>query len=201
MVDLILASASPRRLELLHQLGLRLRVQPAHIDETPQDHEKPHAYVQRVAHEKCLAQLSATAAEGLPLLAADTTVILDQTILGKPEDASQATHMLQQLSGKRHEVATAFCISFQGHVVQQMVTTQVVFRAIDASEMKAYVDSNEWNGKAGGYAIQGRAAAFVTEVRGSITNVIGLPLAEVLLALRSLGALPCYPPPAYGATA
>ncbi len=199
MVDLILASASPRRRELLERMGLRLRVQPPHIDETPLHEEAPRAYVQRVAKEKCLALVQKSQAEALPLLAADTTVILDETILGKPEDAAEATAMLQKLAGRRHEVATAFCISFGGRIVQRTVSTQVIFRLLDPAEVAAYVASGEWEGKAGGYAIQDKAAAFVTEVRGSITNVIGLPLAEVLADLRALGALPHYPPPAFAA--
>lgn len=199
LVDLILASASPRRRELLERMGLRLRVQPAHIDETPWPQEEPRAYVQRVAKEKCLALVEKTQAEGLPLLAADTTVILDETILGKPEAAAEAATMLQKLSGRRHEVATAFCINYGGRLVQRTVSTEVLFRLLDPAEVAAYVASGEWEGKAGGYAIQDKAAAFVSEVRGSITNVIGLPLAEVLADLRALGALPHYPPTGFAA--
>lgn len=199
VVDLILASASPRRRELLERMGLRLRVEPAHIDETPLPQEAPRVYVQRVAKEKCLALVERIQGEALPLLAADTTVILDEEILGKPKDAGEATAMLQKLAGRRHEVATAFCINFGGRLVQRTISTQVIFRLLDPAEIVAYVASGEWEGKAGGYAIQDKAAAFVSEVRGSITNVIGLPLAEVLADLRALGALPHYPPAGFAA--
>ena len=199
MVDLILASASPRRRELLQQMGLRLRIQPANIDETPHPHEKPHAYVGRVAREKCLALVRTDPNQVTPILSADTSVILGEAILGKPQDGEDAGRMLQQLSGGQHEVATAFCISFRGQIVEQMVSTKVEFRSLDPREIEAYVQSREWEGKAGGYAIQDRAAAFVTQVMGSVTNVIGLPLSEVLVALRELGALPNYPPAGYGA--
>lgn len=198
--DLILASASPRRRELLERLGLRLRVQPPHIDETPEPHEEPRTYVRRVARRKCEALLASPRDQALPVLAADTTVILDETILGKPADADEARSMLQRLAGRRHEVATAFCIAFGERLVERTVSTQVVFRLLDPAEVQAYVDSREWDGKAGGYAIQDRAAAFVTELRGSVTNVIGLPLAEVLADLRAVGALAHYPAPAFGAS-
>lgn len=201
-VDLILASASPRRRELLERLGLRLAVVPADIDESPKQGEAASLYVRRVAKDKCLALAQVRAHRGFPtqiaILAADTTVVLDEQILGKPEDANEAAAMLARLSGRQHEVITAYCFALGDALIERAVTTQVSFRAIDASEATAYVASGEWQGKAGGYAVQGKAAAFVTEIRGSITNVIGLPLAQVIEDLRTANALPAYPLNAFG---
>jgi septum formation protein len=201
-VDLVLASASPRRRELLERLGLRLAVVPADIDETPHAGEAARDYVRRVAREKCVA-LQQTRhqhhlADNLAILAADTTVILDEDILGKPADIHEAAAMLGRLSGRTHEVMTAYCIAHGDSLIERQVSTQVTFRSIDPVENQAYADSYEWQGKAGGYAVQGKAAVFVSEVRGSITNVIGLPLAEVVMDLRAAAALPVYPPAAFG---
>lgn len=201
-VDLVLASASPRRRELLERLGLRLAVVPADIDETPHTNESARVYVRRVAREKCVALEARVAAHGIPdtaaIVAADTTVILDDAILGKPADEAEAAAMLASLSGRRHEVVTAYCICFGGKRIERAVSTEVSFKSIDAAEAAAYVACGEWRGKAGGYAVQGKAAVFVTDVRGSITNVIGLPLAEVVADLRAARALPMYPPAAFG---
>lgn len=205
--DLILASASPRRRELLERAGLRLRIAAPDIDETPVEGEAAADYVRRMAADKLAAALRATpaagteaeAAEGtpaarVPVLAADTIVILRGAILGKPRDESDARTMLQRLAGHRHEVTTAYRIAFGSRQADRAVTTAVAFRLIDPDELDAYVAGGEWRGKAGAYAVQGVAAAFVTELRGSPTNVIGLPLPEVLADLRALGALPTYPP-------
>jgi septum formation protein len=207
--DLVLASASPRRRELLEQLGLALVVAAVDIDESPLPREAPADYVRRVAGAKCDAAVAARA--GLPdgatlaVLAADTTVIAageaGPTILGKPADADDARRMLGRLAGRRHEVATAYRIRLGDRSVDRTVTTAVSFRALAPTEVDAYVASGEWRGKAGGYAVQGIAGAFVTELRGSHTNVIGLPLAEVLADLQALGALPAYPPDAFGGDA
>jgi septum formation protein len=199
--DLVLASASPRRRELLEQLGLALVVAAADIDETPQPGERPTDYVRRVAAAKCDAVVEARAASpsALAVLAADTTVVVAGEILGKPVDADDARRMLARLAGRRHEVATAYRIRFGAQLVERTVTTVVAFRALAPAELDAYVASGEWRGKAGGYAVQGIAAAFVSELRGSHTNVIGLPLAEVLADLQATGALPQYPPAAFGA--
>ena len=200
--DLVLASASPRRRELLEQLGLVLVIAAAEIDETPLPAERPADYVRRVAGAKCDAVAAARAAlPPLPVLGADTTVVADGEILGKPADADDARRMLGRLAGRRHEVATAYRIRAGETLVERMVTTVVAFRALAPDEIEAYVASDEWRGKAGGYAVQGIAGAFVTELRGSHTNVIGLPLAEVLADLRATGALPRWPPAAFGARA
>ncbi len=205
--DLVLASASPRRRELLGQLGLVLEVTPANVDETPQPGERPADYVRRVAAAKCAAVVDARAAvigtlpapPALPVLAADTIVIVDDQIFGQPTDEADARRMLLALSGRRHDVTTATCISFGGKTLERAITTVVSFRSLQPAELDAYLASDEWRGKAGGYAVQGRAAVFVTELRGSHTNVIGLPIAEVVADLRALEALPRYPPPAFGA--
>lgn len=198
---LVLASASPRRRELLSRLGLSLLVSPVEIDETPAPGERPADYVRRVAGEKCDAALAALAgaSAALPVLAADTTVIVDAEILGKPAGPDDARRMLARLAGRRHDVTTAYRVRFGARMVERAVTTAVSFRALQPAEIDAYLASREWEGKAGGYAVQGIAAAFVTDLRGSHTNVIGLPLAEVLADLLALGALGGYPPAAFGA--
>jgi septum formation protein len=201
--DLVLASASPRRRELLERLGLVLVVAAAELDETALPGERPNDYVRRVAGAKCDAVAAARAglAPALPVLAADTTVVVAGEILGKPADAEDARRMLTRLAGRRHEVATAYRLRFGGGLVERVVTTAVAFRALAPAEIDAYVASGEWRGKAGGYAVQGIAGAFVTELRGSHTNVIGLPLAEVLADLQAAGALPRWPPPGFGQAA
>jgi septum formation protein len=200
--DLVLASASPRRRELLEGLGLRLVVAAVDIDETPQPGERPLDYVRRVAGGKCDAAVARGGLDArLAVLAADTTVIAASEagfVLGKPTDEADARRMLERLAGRKHEVATAYRIRLGERVVERTVTTVVAFRALTLAEIDAYVASGEWRGKAGGYAVQGIAGAFVTELRGSHTNVIGLPVAEVLADLQALGALPRYPPPGFG---
>jgi septum formation protein len=198
--DLVLASASPRRRELLEQLGLVLEVTPANVDETPRPDERPADYVRRVAAAKCdtVAGARDPALPAIPVLAADTIVVVDNQILGQPADEADARRMLLALAGRRHEVTTAYRISFAGRSLERAVTTTVSFRSLRPAEIDAYVASGEWRGKAGGYAVQGRAGAFVPELRGSHTNVIGLPVAEVLADLQALEALPRYPPPAFG---
>jgi septum formation protein len=196
--DLILASASPRRRELLMSMGLALAIEPVDLDETVRDGEPVRAYAARVAGEKCDAAIARLGTPKLAVLAADTIVSLANQILGKPADEAEATRMLNQLAGHRHEVLTAYRIRFDEKTVERVVSTQVNFRSLDAKEIAPYLASNEWRGKAGAYAIQGIAGGFVTDVRGSFTNVVGLPLAEVLADLRALQALPGYPPAAFG---
>jgi septum formation protein len=197
--DLILASASPRRRELLESLGLVLTVESVDLDESVRQGEAVRDYAVRVAAEKCDAAVARLGAPALAVLAADTVVAIGQEILGKPADEAQAEAMLRKLSGHRHEVLTAFCIRHGERKLERLVTTFVTFRSIETKEIAAYVASGEWRGKAGGYAIQGIAGCFVTDIRGSFTSVVGLPVAEVLADLRALEALPRYPPPAFGA--
>lgn len=180
---LILASASPRRRELLERIGFVLSVQPADADERVVPGETATAYAVRVA------ALKADSIAGGWVLAADTVVEIDGAILGKAADEAEARSMLEQLLGREHRVTTAFSIRGpQGVAADRHVTTEVSMRAASAGEIDGYVAAGEWRGKAGAYAVQGMAAAFVTGIRGSITNVIGLPLAEVVQALAAAGA-------------
>jgi septum formation protein len=188
-VPLLLASASPRRRELLERIGLAIEVHPADVDERPQDGEPPEAYVARIARAKAIAIARRS---DLWVLAADTTVTLDGTILGKADSPEEATKMLRWLSGRTHQVLTAFVLVGERDGVtcvrEGLVSSDVAMVDIDAATLADYVASGEWRGKAGAYAIQGIAAALVSEVRGSVTNVVGLPLAEVIAALREVGA-------------
>jgi septum formation protein len=183
MAALVLASASPRRLELLTRVGLEIEVLPAAIDETPQMAERPSACALRLASEKAAA--AAAQAPDRWVLAADTVVEVDGVMLGKPLDAVEAAAMLAQLAGRSHRVVTGYAIRGpDGASTARAVTTEVEFRELGADEIDGYLASGEWRGKAGGYAAQGIAAAFVVAVRGSFTNVVGLPLAEVLMDLE-----------------
>ncbi|HMG21205.1 MAG TPA: nucleoside triphosphate pyrophosphatase [Kofleriaceae bacterium] len=187
-LPLLLASASPRRRELLERVGLAIEVHPANVDERAQDGEAPEAYVARIARSKAIA--IARRSE-LWVLAADTTVTLDGAILGKADSPEEATKMLRWLSGRRHRVLTAFVLVGERDGVtcvrEGLVASEVAMVDFDAPTLADYVASGEWRGKAGAYAIQGIGAALVASVHGSVTNVVGLPLAEVLAALREVG--------------
>ena len=189
---MILASASPRRRELLERVGLALEVVPADVDETPVAGEEPTAYARRVARAKAAAV--ASRAPGRWVLAADTVVELDGEILGKPGGPGEAAAMLGRLSGRSHRVVTAFALRApSGDEVTRAVATEVAFRAAGSDEIASYVRTGEWRDKAGAYAAQGIAAAFVIRVSGSFTNVVGLPLAEVIEELARAGAaVPSY---------
>lgn len=192
--SLLLASASPRRRELLVRVGVEIEVQPADVDETPAAGEEPLVYARRVARAK--ADVVAARAPDRWVLAADTVVEIDGDILGKAADPAEALAMLERLSARTHRVLTAFVLRGPGgRVLARDVATEVVFRAVSSDELAAYVRAGEWRGKAGAYAAQGMAAAFVAAVRGSFTNVVGLPLVEVLEELVRAGAAS----PHYGA--
>jgi len=181
---LILASNSPRRRGFLQQLGLSFEVQAADLDESVRSGEVPTAYVERLAREK--AQAVAGKAPGALVLGADTTVVAGEAILGKPVDASDAERMLASLSGREHDVFTGVAVA--GPVVlSQVVRTRVRFRAVSAQEIAWYVRTGEPLDKAGAYAIQGIAGAFVTAIEGSPSSVVGLPLAETVELLRRAG--------------
>jgi septum formation protein len=190
-LPLLLASASPRRRELLERIGLAIEVHPADVDERPQDGETPEAYVARIARAKAIAIARRS---DLWVLAADTTVTLDGAILGKADTPEEATKMLRWLSGRTHQVLTAFVLVGErdGKTCfrEGLVSSDVVMIDFDAATLADYVASGEWRGKAGAYAVQGIAAALVSYVRGSITNVIGLPLAEVAQVLSRSGVPP-----------
>ena len=188
---LILASASPRRLELLRQVGIEpATVAPAAIDEAPRARERPAHYARRMAREKAEAVASDHA--DAFVLGADTVVALGRRILPKAEDEAAARACLERLSGRRHRVLGGLAvIAPDGRRAERLVATAVTFKRLEAREIAAYLASGEWRGKAGGYAIQGRAAAFIPRINGSYPNVVGLPLTETLALLTGLG----YPPP------
>ena len=182
---LVLGSASPRRLELLAALGVEpAAIRPADIDETPLKGELPRAYVRRMAREKALAvPLSADEA----VLAADTTVCVGSRILGKPEDRAEAERFLRLMSGRRHRVITAVALRTAERLWERDVETAVRVKPLSEAEIAAYLDSGEWQGKAGGYGIQGRASAFIPWLSGSYSAVVGLPLAETAALLDAAG--------------
>ena len=186
-LELILASASPRRRELLAQLAIPFTVIPANIDESAWPNEVPRAYTMRVAHAKAqhVAQQFPTAV----VLGADSVVVLDQQILGKPRDVEEARHMLTRLSGREHTVLTGVAVL---HAAQQFVgldavSTLVRFRPLSASVIEHYLTTGEPMDKAGAYAIQGAAAAFVASWDGCYTNVVGLPLRRTAALLQAAG--------------
>lgn len=181
---LILASASPRRRDLLDQLRVRYTVEPADIDESPATGEAPQDYVQRMAREKATAL---TGRPGNAVLAADTTVVLDGKSLGKPRDHADALAMLTCLSGRTHVVMTAVCLRVGSRESVRVVETEVDFAVLDAEACEAYLATGEAWDKAGSYAIQGLGGAFVSAIRGSYSNVVGLPLAETWQLLRAAG--------------
>jgi septum formation protein len=183
----ILASASPRRLDLLAQIGIRPDlVDPADLDEDPRPKELPVPHAERLAEEK--ARLVAARHPGAFVLAADTVVACGRRILPKAETPETARRCLQLLSGRRHRVLGGIClIAPDGRVGCRLVTTTVTFKVLDRDEVEAYLSSGEWQGKAGGYAIQGHAAAFVRYLGGSYSNVVGLALHETYGLLRGLG--------------
>jgi septum formation protein len=183
--QIILASASPRRSALLDQIGVRYRVKPVDVDETPLLNETPEAYVRRVASEKALLAARLDAG-GLPVLAADTAVIVDGEILGKPQHRDDALAMLGKLSGRTHQVYSAVSLHAQQHW-QALSVTDVTFRDIGEREMQAYWQSGEPRDKAGAYAIQGLGAVFVQSISGSFSGVVGLPLFETAALLHVAG--------------
>jgi len=184
---LVLASASPRRLELLRQIGVAPdAVDPAQLDETPLARELPAAHVSRLARAK--AETVRPRHPGALILAADTAVACGRRILGKPEDEREARRFLAMLSGRRHRVYGGVAlIGPDGRLTARRVLSQVEFKRLSAAEIAEYLATGEWRGKAGGYAIQGRAAAFVSWIAGSYSNVVGLPLYETAQLLAGVG--------------
>lgn len=184
---LILASASPRRLDLLRQAGVEPdAVDPAEVDESPRRQELPDRLAERLAGEKAAAV--AARHPDAYVLGADTVVACGRRILPKPADEAEARQCLRLLSGRRHRVHGGLCVVPPGGEARsRRVTTSVVFKRLTKAEIETYLESGEWRGKAGGYAIQGRAGAFVTGLSGSYFNVVGLPLYETLTLLEGLG--------------
>jgi septum formation protein len=184
---LILASASPRRRDLLAQIAVAPdAVDPAAVDEAPKIRETPEALARRLAREK--AETVARRHPGAFVLAADTVVALGRRVLGKPADAREAAAFLRLLSGRRHRVVGAVCVvDPDGRSHDRVVVTVVRFKRLSEGEIARYLAAGEWHDKAGGYAIQGRAAAFVAWIGGSYSNVVGLPLHETAMLLNGLG--------------
>jgi septum formation protein len=188
-----LASGSPRRRELLHQIGVSFRVVGTSVDEAALPGEAPPAYVTRLAAAKADAGWDVSRGAAVaPVLAADTAVVLDGRIFGKPADGQEAEGMLRQLSGRTHEVFTAVALRTAAGLYARLSRSEVTFRAIAISEARAYWETGEPRDKAGAYAIQGRAAVFIADMRGSFSGVMGLPLFETA-ELLSVAGVPQWP--------
>jgi septum formation protein len=187
----ILASASPRRKELLELVGLEFEVVPGDVDEDFHETETPRDHVMRLSREKALA-VSAIYPDAW-VLGADTIVLVNGEILGKPRTKDEAREMLRKLSGRSHRVLSGFTVLKKtgGAVFTDAVESMVVFKNLSADEIEWYVGTDEPYDKAGGYAAQGMGASLIREIRGSYTNVVGLPLCEVVDALRQMGAVRC----------
>jgi septum formation protein len=188
-MKLILASASPRRKELLSYIGYQFEIKVADINEEVFLNEDPVTYVKRMSQEKC--QTISKIFPDAVVVGADTTVVLDGVILGKPVDKKDAEKMLRALSGRAHQVYSAFSIVTPGSVTPRTrsVCTEVVFKELHADEIHAYLETDEPYDKAGAYAIQGIASKFIPEIHGSVTNVIGLPLFELEEELNNIKGL------------
>lgn len=184
---LILASASPRRRELLAHLGLPFTIEAADIDETPLPDESPHLYTERLAKEK--AETIARRHPDAVILAADTTVVLDDLILGKPHDAADARRMLSLLQGRTHEVVTGVALYSNSQITVESEETSVVFTQMNIETIDRYIATGEPLDKAGAYGIQGIAAQFIPRIQGDYSNVVGLPLARVRHMLQRAGLL------------
>lgn len=181
----ILGSGSQRRLDLLGQLGLTPdAILPPDIDETPHSRELPRPYCARIAREKAQA---VTAGADDVVLCADTTVALGRRILGKPADAGEAAEFLLALSGRRHRVITAVAVRRGDRIWERAVESRVKMKRLSDTELNAYLASDDWRGKAGAYAIQGPAGAFIPWISGSFTGIVGLPLAETAALLQAAG--------------
>jgi nucleoside triphosphate pyrophosphatase len=187
-----LASQSPRRQQLLREVGYAFLCDAPHIDEVQQPDEKPADFVQRLAREKAQAVQSRHLESELPVLAADTIVLCDQTVLGKPRDAQDASRMLQNLSGRVHQVLTGVAVLAADRQQSLCVTTTVFFRDLTTAEIDAYIATGEPLDKAGAYGIQQRAAVFIPRIEGSYSNVVGLPLCETQSLLAEFAIAPQY---------
>lgn len=191
---LYLASASPRRRDLLQQLGYTIHLCPTPIDETPQPNESAQDYVLRMAIEKNQAtQKAFSGSLNAPLISADTTVALNNHILGKPDNAQHAKQILHQLSGSTHQVLTAVCVHYQQQTISVVQSSDVCFKTLNEHEIDAYIATKEPLDKAGAYGIQGLAGVFVSHLSGSFTGVMGLPIFETIALLQQIH----YPTPPF----
>ena len=195
--SLVLASASPRRREILGQLGVEFRIEPSGMDESMLPGEGPKTHVERLAREKGLQvrERLQDAADRPCVLSADTVVLLDGIVYGKPVDDADALRMLRNLSGRTHQVLTgiALCEVRGGFSESLVLTTEVTFRTLDEPTMRGYVASGEARDKAGSYAIQGLGTGLVRGIQGSYTNVVGMPAVETLELLQRAGVLRSWP--------
>lgn len=191
MTTLYLASASPRRRELLAQIGVPFTTQVVPIDETAQPGEAPDAYVERLARAKAQAALDTLNDRDAVVLGSDTAVVLDGRILGKPVDRGDALATLAALSGREHQVLTAVALVSDSRVEARVVTSTVRFKPLDWTQIEAYWATGEPRDKAGSYGIQGLAAVFVSQMQGSYSAVVGLPLCETAELLAQF-AIPCW---------
>jgi septum formation protein len=199
-VDFVyLASGSPRRRQLLQQIGVPFQVLSVTVDESPGHGEDPVAYVSRLAAAKAGAGLQAAGATARPVLAADTAVVIGGEILGKPAGRDDGIRMLRLLSGRTHEVLTSIALAAGRRTSSSVSRSEVTFREITGAEAGAYWDTGESQDKAGGYAIQGFGAVFIAQLRGSFSGVMGLPLFETAELLRAAGVPRWNVPPADGA--
>ena len=185
-MQVILASASPRRLALLQQIGISAEVCPADFDEVSGSVVQAEDVVLANALGKCKAVVKIKG-DDLPVIAADTVVVAEGVILGKPQDAEEAVKMLKQLSGKTHKVLTGIAIAYAGKILAEVCETKVVFRELSDDEIKQYVATGEPLDKAGAYGIQGKGAVLVEKIDGCYNNVVGLPLTRMQLILAELG--------------
>ncbi|WP_178863896.1 Maf family protein [Thiomicrorhabdus cannonii] len=184
---LYLASTSPRRAELMQQLGLHFEIVNAPVEEVALPNETPFSYVRRIAIEKALDGFNKVAGKQIWVVGGDTAVVLDNKVFGKPRNEADAVRMLRLLSGKSHTVLSAVAVVYDGEVFSAVNQTEVCFRALDESEIQAYWASGEPDGKAGSYAIQGLGARFIEKINGSYSGVMGLPLFELDQLLSQAG--------------
>jgi septum formation protein len=189
--DIILASASPRRRELLTQVGINFQVVPSNADETLLENEEPEAHVIRLSCDKAMEVSNRQTQTGRWFIGSDTVVVCDDVILGKPANAADAVEMLTSLSGRYHRVISGYAIHDResGRTLSAAVTTRVFFKDLTTREIEGYIATGEPFDKAGAYAIQGIGSFMVPRIEGSYTNVVGLPLCEVIAALEELAAV------------
>jgi septum formation protein len=182
-----LASASPRRQELLHQIGVAFEVVPANLDEVRSVNETPAQYVTRIARDKAAHVARDMRGSQAAVLGADTEVVLDDEVLGKPRDRNHGLEMLQRLQGRTHEVLTAVVLLHRGQEYAELSRSYVTIAPMTAIDIECYWDTKEPLGKAGGYAVQGRGAAFIARIEGSYSGVMGLPLFELSQLFKQAG--------------
>ncbi len=185
-MKIILASQSPRRLFLLQAAGFSIDVRPSYIDESPKQGEDVQSMTSRLCMDKARACVLHNGELQVPVIAADTLVAIGDEVLGQPEDIQQAKEMIQKLSGKKHQVHTTVCVRLADDYLLRTVTTEVSFRTISEAEIDVYVQHNDILDKAGAYAIQGGASGFITNIQGSLDNVIGLPVQETIALLNKI---------------